>query len=32
MHGNFEYMFDCWADSVDHLLLLRSKVTNDYAN
>ena len=31
MHGNFPYMFDCWADPVAHLFLLKSsmvEVTN----
>ena len=24
MHGNIPYLFDCWADLVVHLLLLKS--------
>ena len=26
IHGNFPYMFDCWADPVFHLLLKSSMV------
>ena len=26
MHGNIPYMFDCWADPVVHLLLLKSSM------
>ena len=26
MHGNIPFMFDCWADSVLHLLLLKSSM------
>ena len=27
MHGNIPYMFDCWADPVVHLLLLKNSTT-----
>ena len=27
MHGNISFMFDCWADPVVHLLLLKSSMT-----
>ena len=26
MYGNIPYMFDCWADSVDHLILLETSM------
>ena len=28
MHGNFPYVLYNWADPVDHLLLLKSSMTN----
>ena len=28
MYGNFPHIFDCWADPVDHLLLLKSSMPN----
>ena len=30
MHRNITFMFDCWADPVAHLLLLKSSTTNVY--
>ena len=30
MHGNVPHMFDCWADPVVHLLLLKSYIIGRY--
>ena len=32
MHGNISFMFDCWADPVVHLLLLKSFMSKPKIN
>ena len=32
MHGIISYMFDCWADPFNHLLLLKSSIGHHLSN